>query len=983
MAKRHLLSSTVRGSFFDIPSDMASLERYYVLATDDLDLISSRRGSENRLGLAIHIALLRHPGQGWRNSDQIPSKVIHWLSDQIHVPASALDIYGNRESTRAAHRVLAIKHLGLRPFLRADFRTALELGTQAAFGTDDGAAIMRGLLAGLSKAKLVYPGTATLERIGLAGRARARRLAAQDLNNALSVDQQAALQGLLVKDTSLGIPRLAWLRGMPHSTSVASLHGLLDRPNFVRGLHLPADLGQDIHPARLTKFAREGAVAPAHLLKDFGKRRRVATLAAQMAEINIVLTDASIAMFERLTGQLFTRSKRKQDQNLQASQSQIGRLMRLFGGTIDAMTEAFETGEDSFKALDKTVGWDCLMQSRSEVNALGNLATEDPLSLATKQYIQLRRFAPAFLEAFSFTLPDAGADLQAALSLIKEQNRTGKRNLPDVVPMPFAAKHWKSLIYKDGKPKRRIYETAVVATLRDRLRAGDAWVKGSRDYRRFDAYLMPKLEAAHIMSETGLPVDGRVWLAQRRNLLNQRLRDVERKLKRGQLEGVRIENERLKITPHDPVTPPAGEQLDRAIDAVMPRIRITELLWDVGRHTDFLDSFTDLRSGRTNANPATVLASILAGATNLGLERMAQASKNVSHAQLSWASNWYLRPETYSDALTRIIDAHHALPLAQVWGHAEHTSSDGQFFAAARNSGEINAKYGPDPGLKIYSFLSGQYGSFHSSLIGATSGEAPFVLEGLMGNAAQFNPLTHYVDTGGVSDHVFAMFHLLGLKLAPRLRDLPDRRLACFGKPGVWKGLSPLMGKPINEEVILSHWDDVIRLAASVKNGSAKTSALLRKLGAYRQQNRLYLALGEIGRIERTLFMLGWIENPQLRQKCQAGLNKGEARHTLAKAVFAHSQGRIYDRSPDAQQKRAMALNLVIAAIIYWNTMYMNKAADHLRQIGELPDPSLLKHVSPLGWAHINLTGDYVWDSGAAERSNERPLHLSYARKWG
>jgi len=81
MAKRYLLSSSVRGSFFDIPSDMASLERYYVLATDDLDLIGSRRGAENRLGLAIHIALLRYPGQGWRNSDQIPPEVIHWLSE--------------------------------------------------------------------------------------------------------------------------------------------------------------------------------------------------------------------------------------------------------------------------------------------------------------------------------------------------------------------------------------------------------------------------------------------------------------------------------------------------------------------------------------------------------------------------------------------------------------------------------------------------------------------------------------------------------------------------------------------------------------------------------------------------------------------------------------------------------------------------------------------------------------------------------------
>ncbi|WP_093180646.1 hypothetical protein [Pseudovibrio sp. Tun.PSC04-5.I4] len=75
--------------------------------------------------------------------------------------------------------------------------------------------------------------------------------------------------------------------------------------------------------------------------------------------------------------------------------------------------------------------------------------------------------------------------------------------------MPFAAKHWKSLIFKDGKPTRRVYETAVISTLLDLLRAGDAWVKGSRDYRRFDAYLMPRAEASHVMSKTGLPIDGR------------------------------------------------------------------------------------------------------------------------------------------------------------------------------------------------------------------------------------------------------------------------------------------------------------------------------------------------------------------------------------------------------------------------------------------------------------------------------------------
>ena len=195
----------------------------------------------------------------------------------------------------------------------------------------------------------------------------------------------------------------------------------------------------------------------------------------------------------------------------------------------------------------------------------------------------------------------------------------------------------------------------------------------------------------------------------------------------------------------------------------------------------------------------------LTGIQKLRAGTVTQACRSVSHTQLSWASTWYLRSETYADALARIIDAHHVLLFAKVWGSANRTSLDSQFFASGRKAEEINAKYGPDPGLKIYSFLSGQYGSFHANVIGATAGEAPFVPDGLVGNADQFNPLVHYVDTGGVSDHVFALFHLLGLVFAPPLRDFPERCLVCFGRPRQFKGLGPIMGKPIYEAVILDH----------------------------------------------------------------------------------------------------------------------------------------------------------------------------------
>jgi TnpA family transposase len=876
-----------------------------------------------------------------------------------------------------------MRHLGLVPFGPDQMNPATVIAAAAAFGTDHGTKIVEALIAHLKECRLVLPSADTIERLALKGRARARREAAAILCGALSLEQQATLQGLLVNDSAVGQSRLTWLRGYPQSTSPASMHALLERLKYLRALNLPPDLGEGLHPDRLIKFAREGAVAPVSLLNDFGERRRIATVAAQMADLSITITDVAILMFERLTGQLFSRSRNRQEEVWRSGKARVGKLMQLFGETIDTMDRAQEVGQDPFAALDAEIGWRKLLAARDEVATFGELATRDPLSLASERYAYMRKFAPAFLGTFAFNTSEAGDDLKDAIALLCDQNKTGKRKLPAEPPMPFDAKHWRSLIFDAGQPKRRIYETAVISTLRDRLRAGDVWVDGSREYRRFDSYLMPRDKAEPIMQNAGFETCPEAWLADRRTQLAKRFNQVDAALKRDRLPGVRIDRGRLKITPHDAVTPPAAERLDRAIDAVMPRIRITDLLWEVNAQTGFLDAFTDLRSGKNHDEPAAVLATILAGASNLGLERMAYASSRVSHAQLTWAQTWYLRPETFADALSRIVDGHHGLPFAQHWGTAEHTSSDGQFFAANRGSGMINAKYGPDPGLKIYSFLSGQYGSFHSSVIGATAGEAPFVLDGLLGNPASFDPLIHYTDTGGVSDHVFALFHLLGMSFAPRLRDFPDRRLACFGSPKQWATLAPIMGKPINEDVIRQHWGDIMRLAASIRDKSLKPSAILRKLGAYRQQNRLYLALGEIGRIERTLFMLDWIENANLRMECQAGLNKGEARHSLARAVFAHSQGRISDRSEAAQQKRAMALNLVIAAITFWNTLYMNKAANHLAKTSTLFDPTLLPFTSPLGWEHVILSGDFDWHSGAAERKNARALHVGPTRDGG
>jgi TnpA family transposase len=150
---------------------------------------------------------------------------------------------------------------------------------------------------------------------------------------------------------------------------------------------------------------------------------------------------------------------------------------------------------------------------------------------------------------------------------------------------------------------------------------------------------------------------------------------------------------------------------------------------------------------------------------------------------------------------------------------------------------------------------------------------------------------------------------------------------------------------------------------------------MLKRLGAYPRQNGLALALREIGRIERTLFTLDWLEDPNLRRQATTELNKGESRNALARAVCFHRLGRIRDRTYESRKYRASSLNLVVAAIILWNPVYLGRAIDALRDRGETIPDELLTHLAPLGWQHINLTGNYLWGpENRTDISTFRPL---------
>src|SRR5215470_6062342 len=196
-----------------------------------------------------------------------------------------------------------------------------------------------------------------------------------------------------------------------------------------------------------------------------------------------------------------------------------------------------------------------------------------------------------------------------------------------------------------------------------------------------------------------------------------------------------------------------------------------------------------------------------------------------------------------------------------------------------------------------------------------------------------------------------------------------DGRLYSFGRPSNYPTLEPLIAARINVALIRAHWTDVLRVAASIRTGTVTASLIMRQLASYPRQNGVAAALRELGRLERTLFTLDWLEDPGLRRQTSRELNKGESRNSLARAVFIHRLGEIRDRTYENQQ-HTCGLNLLVTAIVLWNTRYLDRAIAALRAAEQIPD-ELLAHLSPLGWEHVNLTGDYVWAS--TDQATENP----------
>ena len=230
-------------------------------------------------------------------------------------------------------------------------------------------------------------------------------------------------------------------------------------------------------------------------------------------------------------------------------------------------------------------------------------------------------------------------------------------------------------------------------------------------------------------------------------------------------------------------------------------------------------------------------------------------------------------------------------------------------------------------------------------------------------------------DTGAYTDTIFGIFHLLGYQFSPRLADIGGTRFWRVDRTADYGALNTLASHCIDTTLIVTHWEDLLRLAGSLKLGTVQASGLIRTLQTRDRPTRLAQALEQLGRLVKTLYLLHFIDDEAYRRRILVQLNRGEGRHQLARVVFHGKRGELRQRYREGQEDQLGSLGLVVNAIILWNTIYMDAALNQLRAEGfDVRDEDVAR-LSPLGFDHINMLGRYAFTlPDIVARGQFRPL---------
>jgi len=994
-----LLSESERAKLSRFPEKIPheDLRRYFTLSEEDRDAAGRLYGDANPLGFALALSALRYLGFFQPDLTDVPEEAAGYVADQIGIRPDVLEEYGTRAQTTRKHKRQAIEHLGFRRLESKEDRERVRSWlVERALEHDRPSVLIETLCEKLRRERIVRPGITVIERMVATARKEAHEESLRRLSPLLTAERKSLLDRLLVPENPGERTPLGWLRRHATTNSPRALLEVLEKVWQLQRWGVPGWDLSALNPNRQKMLARLGRKYTNQALQRMGPERRYPILLAFLKRTFTDALDEAADIFGECMAGAHKRSKRDLREHNQAIADATQEKVRLFHRVgqlvLDDSIEAGELRQEIFRRVSPLE----LSAAVDEAEAIMRPKGMRYFDFLNRRFSYVRQFAPAFLEVMPLKANRGGAPVMRGIGVLRRMNEKRKRKVPSDAPKSFVRKRWKPFVFssENGSIDRHGWELCLLSELRGRLRSGDVYLEHSRRHADPESYLIPEEEwpklKGEVCEQLGLTPSGKERLRERAGEVKRLLRHLDGLLTpSGRVGKVRLEGGELVVPGVEAAgEPPGTEDLRESIEARLPRLDITSLLIETDAQVDFTRHFTHPSGNEPKAEEHMryLYASVLAQGCNMSLSDMAQSS-GLSYDRLRWTTRWYVREDALSAATDDLVDFQCEQPLAKRWGGGTLSSSDGQRFPVSgkvRNAKALPRYFGYGRGITFYTWTSDQYSQYGTKVISSTVRDATYVLDEILDNETELTIREHTTDTDGYTDLVFGLFDLLGMRFSPRIRDLGAARLYRLRDDFErYPNLEGRLTGQVDLAVLEEGWDELLRVAGSLKLGYVTASLLISKLQEYPRQNRLTRLLKEHGRLAKTIHALRYLESEAYRRRIGRQLNKGERLHQLRNWLMFGGDGKVRRKQEEAQACQAGCLNLMTNAVVVWNTLYMQEAIRQMDPEGDLAEAlgsepfedERLEHLSPARFDHVNRYGKYRFDiEEESRRTGLRPL---------
>ena len=953
----------------------AQLARYFHLDETDLAFISDRRGNQNRFGVALQITLVRFLGTFLSDLTQIPETVQAFVAEQLSInDVAILAAYAQRETTKREHTALIRKQYGYHEFGNSawSFRLSRLLYSRAWISNERPSLMFDFATAWLIQHKVLLPGASTLTRLISEIRERATSRLWRRLSTLPTVEQKNRLDSILHVPDGQRTSQFDRFRKGPVTISGPAFNEAVDRYKDLQAFGMRELDFRHIPPARLKSLARHAGMISMYKVARMPSDKRFGILVAFAKAFESMTLDDALDVLDLLISNIAGEAKKigqkKRLRSLKDLDKSALALAEVCTMILNEETQDNRLREVIFSRLPK----EKLAETVLAVNDLARPSGDNYHDEMVEQYGRVRRFLPKLLSDIEFKAAPAGQNTLAALDYLATVGNMRTQFLDDP-PLDIVSDPWKRLVFdQEGRVTRRGYTLCLLDKLQDALRRRDIYVEQSDRWGDPRAKLLQgdewQANRIQVCRSLGHPVKPKEAVAGLVRQLDMTYKQVAANFDYNDAITLDLSSKNPSITISNLEKLDESEsltQLSEQVTGLLPAVDLTELLLEIHAHTGFADEFTHVSESNARAEDLSVsiCAVLLAEACNIGLEPLIKHQvPALTRHRLSWAKQNYLRSETLVRANARLVDYQSILPLAKKWGGGEVASADGMRFVTpirTINSGPNRKYFGSQRGITWYNFVSDQYSGFHGIVIPGTLRDSIFVLEGLLEQQTGLNPTEIMTDTTGTSNMVFGLFWLLGYQFSPRLADAGEAVFWRVDKNADYGVLNDLARGRVNIDKIEQHWEDMMRIAGSLKLGTVQASELIRSLLKSERPSSLAQAIIEAGRINKTLYLLNYIDDEDYCRRILTQLNRGEGRHGVARAICHGQRGEIRKRYREGQEDQLGALGLVTNALILWNTIYMQEALNQLHRQSYDTHEGDEARLSPLVYGHVNMLGHY------------------------